>query len=257
MQLADIQAGIANGLVRQTRPLRDALLTGGEDPSRRFAVHSRHYAASLARSILDRFTATVWLTGSAPMATAAFAFVSDHPPASPCIAEYGENFPAYLGTRADLAHLPYLAQFATIDWHLGRLAIAISCDAIDSLAQCDPQRIADAQLRLQPGLEFLEVDWSLDELVAFYLSGELPNRYALRREAVWLELRGARGDLSLQRLSSGDFTFRKALAEGATLGDAATAAHDTDQTFTPQAAVSRLLQERLVTAVVLPQREAR
>ena len=72
--------------------------------------------------------------------------------------------------------LPYLAQFASIDWHLGRLAIATD----------DPPII-------------LRLGWSLDELVRFFLSDQAPEAYVLRAETVWLELRGARGELSVQR----------------------------------------------------------
>lgn len=103
-------------------------------------------------------------------------FVRSHPPTRPCLAEYGETFPAFLGVWPGVAHLPYLAQFATIDWHLGRLAIATD----------DPPVV-------------LRLDWSLDELMTFFLSDQAPDAYTLRTETVWLELRGARGELSLER----------------------------------------------------------
>jgi hypothetical protein len=39
------------------------------------------------------------------------------------------------------------------------------------------------QLRLQPGTEYLRLDWSLDELM-FDLSRTCPEQYALRREPI-------------------------------------------------------------------------
>jgi hypothetical protein len=154
------------------------LLTGSDVPLRRFAVHTRHVHASLTRAIVERFPATVWLSGSALVNDAAAAFVRSHPPTRPCMAEYGETFPTFLGTWPGAAHLPYLAQFATVDWHLGRLALATD----------DPPVI-------------LRLDWSLDELMAFFLSDRAPDAYVLRAETVWLEIRGARGELSLERRS--------------------------------------------------------
>jgi hypothetical protein len=152
------------------------LLTGSDHPMQRFAIHARHVHASLSRAIVERFPATVWLAGSPLVNDAASVFVRSHPPTRPCLAEYGETFPAFLGVWPGAAHLPYLAQFATIDWHLGRLAIAT-----DDLPVV------------------LRLDWSLDELMTFFLSDQAPDAYTLRTETVWLELRGARGELSLDR----------------------------------------------------------
>jgi hypothetical protein len=158
-------------------------MVGGGDPLPRLAVHIRHYQGSLTRAIVERFPATVWLAGSALVTEAAAAFVRSRPPTRPCLAEYGETFPDFLEAWLGAAHLPYLAQFATIDWHLGRLAIATS----------DPPVV-------------LRLDWSLDELMTFFLSDQAPDAYTLRAETVWLEVRGARGELSLQRRTEGGLT---------------------------------------------------
>jgi hypothetical protein len=166
---------MASALVTGTPEACADLVTGTAVPLQRLAVHARHVHASLAKAIVARFPATAWLAGSA-LVDAAAAFVRRHPPTRPCMAEYGELFPSFLATWAGVAHLPYLAQFATIDWHLGRLAIATDdCPVV------------------------LRLDWSLDELMTFFLSDQAPDTYALRAEQVVLELRGARGELSLQR----------------------------------------------------------
>jgi Putative DNA-binding domain len=174
--LAEAQARVATALVTGSLASCTGLLAGGRDPMRRLAVHVRHYHASLTRAIVERFPATVWLGGSELVIEAAREFVRTYPPTRPCLAEYGDAFPAFLGAWAKASHLPYLAQFASIDWHLGRLAIATD----------DPPII-------------LRLDWSLDELVRFFLSDQAPEAYVLRAETVWLELRGARGELSVQR----------------------------------------------------------
>lgn len=176
MQLAELQARVASSLVAGvTGPCGELLALGDSDVGR-LAIHARHVHGSLARAIVDRFPATRWLAGSTLVNEAAAAFVRSDPPVRPCIAEYGDGFPAFLGRWPGAAHLPYLPQFATMDWHLGRLAIAT-----DDLPVV------------------LRLDWSLDELMTFFLSGQAPDAYELRAETVWLELRGARGELSLER----------------------------------------------------------
>ena len=176
MQLVDVQARTTAALMSGNAEGCSGVVAGGGNPLYRLAIHIRHYQASLIRSIVEHFPATVWLAGAPLVSEAATAFVRCQPPARPCLAEYGKEFPAFLGTWPGAAHLPYLAQFAAIDWHLGRLAIATA----------EPPIV-------------LHLDWSLDELMTFFLSDQAPEAYELRAETVWLELRGARGELSLQR----------------------------------------------------------
>jgi hypothetical protein len=247
VQLADLQSDVATAVIEGTVPASSSLFTGG-DPTRRLAIHSRHYATSLVRALVERFAATVWLTGSEFVTEAATGFVRAHPPTRPCIAEFGDGFPAYLASCAG-TRLPYLGQFATLDWHLGRLAIAVDAAPLQTLAYCEPVRFPAARLSLQPGTEYVTLDWSLDELVRFYLAGDAPSQYELRHERVWLELRGCRGELWLNRLPKGDYVFRQAVAEGARLGHAAEFAVRVDEDFEPRAGMLAMLHECLVTEV--------
>ena len=185
--LADIQSAVRDALVRGDRRALAPMLSGGAHPEHRLAVHQRHYAASLTRALLDRFPATVWLVGSEVVTDAATSFIREQPPSKPCIAEYGETFPRHLGEHPVARSLPYLSQFAELEWHLGCLALATE----DS-----------------PNVHYLHLDWSLDELIGVYLADSAPDAFALRQEDVWLELRGLRGALQMHRLAMDDFRNR-------------------------------------------------
>jgi hypothetical protein len=187
--LADIQAAVRDALVRGDRRAAAPMLLGGAHPELRLAIHQRHYSASLTTALLDRFPATVWLVGSELVTDAATSFTREHPPSKPCIAEYGEPFPQHLGAHPAAGSLPYLSQFAELEWHLGRLALATD----DS-----------------PNVHYLHLDWSLDELIAVYLADSAPDAFALRREDVWLEVRGLRGTLEMHRLTMDEFLARAA-----------------------------------------------
>jgi putative DNA-binding protein len=248
VQLADLQADIATAVVEDAIPASASLLTGGGDPTRRFAIHRRHYAASLARSLVERFAATVWLTGADFITEAAMRFVRQHPPTRPCISEYGDEFPAYLVSCAG-TRLPYIEQFARLDWHLGRLAIAVDAAPLYALPDCEPARLADTRLSLQHSAAYIALDWPLDELIQFYLSGAAPKEYELRNESVWLELRGSRGELWFTRLTQGDYEFRRALANGVALGHAAEMAVRVDESLNPGLALLAMLHAALVTGL--------
>lgn len=185
MSLADVQSAIRDALVLGDASAIAPALSGGADPSRRLAVHQRHYTASLIQALLDRFPATVWLVGSEVVTDAARSFIRAQPPSKPCIAEYGDTFPRHLAAQAAAATLPYLSQFAELEWHLGRLALAVD----DS-----------------PHTHYVHLDWSLDELIGVYLTESAPDQFTLRREDVWLEIRGLRGMLEMSRVTREAFS---------------------------------------------------
>jgi Putative DNA-binding domain len=249
--LADLQAAIRTALVTGEPAGVEALLIGGIQPRERLAIHQRHYATSLTTALLERFPATVWLVGSAVMTAAAQQFVRERPPTRPCIAEYGEAFPAFLAAHAGATGVPYLCQFAELEWHLGRLSLQVGVSGVTAsgLAVIDAARLPEAKLTLQPGVHYLQADWAVDELISVYLADNAPEEFVLQSGRIWLELRGIRGELRMHRLTPADFAFRTALAGGAPLGDAALAALDVDSSFDPGAALRMLLDEGVVASI--------
>jgi len=187
--LAEIQAGIREALVSGRAEVMATGLGADFRPEGRLAIHQRHYAASLTRALIERFPASVWLVGSELVTQAAASFIRHHPPTRPCIAEYGESFPQHLGAHPGADSVPYLTQFAELEWHLGRLALATD----DS-----------------PNVHYVHLQWSLDELIGIYLTDTVPERFALRKEDVWLEVRGLRGELEMTRLTADEFLHRAA-----------------------------------------------
>jgi hypothetical protein len=53
--------------------------------------------------------------------------------------------------------------------------------------------LVDAVIRLESGLAFWRASWPVDELLKAYLTDLAPDRFDLRQETVYIEVRGARG----------------------------------------------------------------
>jgi len=248
--LADLQKTMRDAVVLGASGL-ESLLVGGTDPRARLAIHQRQYRASLTSALVERFPATVWLAGSSLVMEAASEFVRTRPPSRPCIAEYGDEFPEFVAQRPGASAIPYLKQFAELEWHLGRLALAIDRPAlgIRDLATLTTAALSDAKVVIQPGVHYLQADWAIDELISLYLSDRAPERFWLQHSDVWLEIRGVRGRLHWTRLAGADFTFRAALAAGESLPDAALLALQTDAAFDPGQALLDVLGEGLVVAI--------
>jgi hypothetical protein len=249
--LRDLQKSLRDTLTRGDASGLESLLVGGRDPRKRLAIHQRHYSTSLITSLLDRFPATVWLVGSPFVADAAREFIRIRPPSRPCLAEYGEEFPAFLATRAGAEKIAYLRQFAQLEWHLSRLSLAVDAPALtmDDLSSIDASTLGDAKVALQLGVHYLHADWAIDELISLYLSDGAPDHFLLQPGDVWLELRGARGELRMNRLSHADFAFRAALASGGTITDAAVSALEIETAFDAGQALLDVVGDRLVVAI--------
>jgi hypothetical protein len=247
--LADLQAGVRRAVVDGDPSAVAPLLIGGGDARRRLAIHHRHYVTSLTTALLTRFPATGWLVGTELVAAAARAFVEVHPPSRPCIAEYGDTFPAFLASAPGASHLLYLEDFALLEWHLGRLALAVEYPSITTMSGVPNDRVQDNVIGLQASVHYLRLRWPVDTLISVFLTDSVPDQFELRPDDVRLEVRGVRGELCMTRLPAGDFAFRTAVAAGASLAEAALRGLGEDAAFDAGTALASLLTSGLVISL--------
>ena len=213
--LADTQIRLRSALVEGDASAIAPMLVGGRDPLKRLGIHVHHYETSLVEALTRRFPALVWLVGRAPVDAAAREFVHRHPPTAPCIAEYGEEFPAFLAERVG-ARVPYLAWLGRLEWHLGNVALAIERPALmmGSFAEIEAGALPELIVALQPGVRYLDAPWPVDDLMRLFMAETAPAEYVFEPGHVWLEIRGARGEFRINRLDAGTFAFRSAISAG-------------------------------------------
>ena len=241
-----VRLAVVTGEVTDVAPI----LVGGRDPGKRLAIHHRHYETSLVTALLGKFPAAAWLVGSTFTTQAVQQFVRERPPHALCIAEYGADFPEFLSTRPTADRVPYLRAFAELEWYLGRVSLAVTRPALTQadLAGLDPERLVDLRMALQPGIHYFHAGWAVDDLMRLYLMDSAPDRFTLDEGDVWIELRGARGEMHMNRLDRGTCAFRMAVSAGQPLGEAAASALDVDATFDPGQALTALISEGLATS---------
>jgi hypothetical protein len=253
-KLGDLQSHFRNAVIladSDAVTFLAPLLAGGHEPEKRLAIHQRNYRQSLLEALLVKFPATGWLMGTPFLIEAAELFVRDHPPAAPCIAEYGSDFPGFLSRHPGTEPTPYLRDFAELEWRVGQVAIAVDRPALEAahFAGIDSNVLPNLFLALQPGLCFLQAGWPVDELMTLYLSDTAPDRLDLSPADAWIEIRGARGQFHMTRLGTAEFIFRKSISEGCSIGDAAESALDFDAGFDPGQALASLISSGLVAGV--------
>jgi Putative DNA-binding domain len=249
--LADLESGVRDSVISGDFASVAPWFVGGQAVERRLAIHHRHYQASLIMALMDRFPATIWLVGSDFVTEAARIFISKHPPASPCIAEYGENFPTFLAECRAAQRIPYLREFAELEWHVGNVAIAVDEPpiAIEELRAICAGELPDTALILQRGVRYLKALWPVDKLLDTYLAEARPEQFAFEPGNVNLEIHGSRGEFRINRLGAAEFIFRRSVSVGRSIGDAALAALETDGSFDPGDALRLLLTSALIAGI--------
>ncbi|MBV9633688.1 MAG: putative DNA-binding domain-containing protein [Methylobacteriaceae bacterium] len=250
-RLADTQALIRAAVVDGDFAGTAAFLTGGRAPVARLRIHERHYAASLSKALLARYPALARLIGQTSFVNAAQDYVRRHPPASPCIAEYGLEFPRFLASRRWQGRTALVLALGELEWHLGRVAIAISHSALgrEALATIPGGELPEIRLELQPGLAYLGAAFPVDDIIRLHLAGKPPCGCLLEPTPIWLEVHGARGEFRMVRLPAATWTFRRELQLGSRLGRAAEAGMDAKADFDPGQALLGVFADGLAVAV--------
>ena len=135
----------------------------GQAAPRRFAVYRNNVAASLTRALETGFPTLRKLVGDAFFAAMAGNFLRAHPPRSPVLMLYGEDFPDWLARFPPVAHLGYLPDVARLDQ-----AMRESYHAADStpLPEAEFQRllgedIARLRVTLAPSLRLIRSRWPI------------------------------------------------------------------------------------------------
>lgn len=249
--LAELQSHLRRAVVARDAAGVVPYLVGGRDPEKRLAIHQRNYETSLVKALVGKFPATHWLVGTPFLAESAREFIRVRPPSAPCIAEYGEDFPAFLATRPLADRVPYMQCFAELEWHLGHVAIAVDepASSFDDVSALDPASIPDATVAIQSGVRYLQAPWSIDELMQLFLTEKAPDQFHLAAADVRLEIRGARGEFRISRLDAAEFEFRVAIRSGRAIGRAAELALEADADFDAGRCFAKLMTEGLVTAI--------
>lgn len=252
--LAETQLHFRNAVVQaDTQHVTSlaSLLVGGGNPEKRLIVHQRNYRQSLVDALLIKFPATGWLLGTQLLADAATRFIREYPPQTPCIAEFGGQFPDFLSQCPLSVRAPYVREFAELEWYIGKVAIAVSGlpVTVEELSTIETEALPDALLELQPGLHYLSASWPVDEVMKLYLSENVPDRFELSPAEVRIQVHGARGDFHLCRLDPAEARFREAISEGYSIGNAADAALEVSAGFDPGSALVALIAAGLITGI--------
>jgi hypothetical protein len=220
------QSGFSAALTDPDHPVPEGLSAWtGNRPARRFGVYRNNVRVGLTGALAARFPATEAIVGQDFFAALAQAFVAAHPPRSPLLLAYGEDFADFVQGFEPAAGLAYLPGVIRLEAARSRAYHAADAEplAAADLAAVPAERLGDLVLEPHPSLALLRSPHPVVTIWAMN-AGELP----LAPIKDWtgedaLTVR-PRMTVEVHRLPPGGAAFFAALSTGQTLAEAVQAA---------------------------------
>ena len=244
------QAIFHTALLDANQPVPDGLLDAAAQPAGcRFNVYRNNVAASLTEAMQKAFPVIAKLLGSQNMHGVAGIFLRQHPPSSPLMMFYGEEFPAFLDRMEQLSHLGYLPDVARLELALRRSYHASDTKAIEPEALAIPaDDLMQARLTLAPTLQVLRSDWPIHSIWRFNARNNEPKPQTGAQDVL---VTRPEYDPEPHLLPAGGAAWIGNIQDGQTIGNAFEAAQAERPEFDLGTTLALLLQGSAITTLTI------
>lgn len=242
--LRELQASIRAALLDgDERAAVDAICGDAPSAAARLAIHRHHVSHSLTRALEATFPVVVRLVDPRFFGYAADAYIRRHPPAGPCLFEYGASFAEFLAGFGPARGLPYLPDVARFEW-----AMNAALHAPDAEPLAPGALDVTAPVALHPSVALLDSRWPIDAIWRANQPGREDGPVDLGAGGVALQVWRDGDDVVFRALSRAAFAFRAALAGTGRLDVAAEAVLALDAGVDLAPLVRELLGEQVLVA---------
>lgn len=221
MGAASLQTRFAHALLAPDAPAPRDIEAGGANAERRFSVYRNNVVIALIDALAAIFPTVRDIVGADSFAALARAYIAEYLPASPVLADYGDEFPDFVARVAsanDLAHLPDVARLDRmwLDAYHAANAPALGPAAFAALPS---DALGILRIGLHPSVGLLS---SRHAVVSIWrarhgqcdpagVDPDAPEDALVVRPAL---------DVEIVRLAPGEAAFLESLRRGAPLGEA-------------------------------------
>lgn len=225
----------------------------GKKATKRFNVYRNNVVLSLVNVLVDYFPATGRITGDNFFRAMAREFVRAHPPSSPLLFLYGQDFPAFIEAFEPARAMPYLADVARIEraWLTAYHAADLDPLAPAALGEIPPEKLAEAVFKPHPATGLIRSPFAVFDIYDANRNAETVGAIEIDRPQSVLVTRPGL-DVAVTALPEGDDAFFASLIGGETLGEAAEAGMRAAESFDINNAIGGLLQTGAFTAIATP-----
>ena len=250
--LHDLQSDFRRFLTGEAREQLLQVVDGiGFDAEPRLSIYRNNTIATLTAALKATFPVVCRLVDDRFFDYAAHAFIQHNLPASPCLVEYGGDFPTFLAGFPPVAELDYLPDVARLEWAINRVLRAPHSETLIPLASllAVPGDPAQIRLRIAASIEHVASPHAIHRIWQLNQPGAAPAEMVSDRIGAHLEIRSVDG-LQITDLPSAIWTFRARIAAGTTLGAAAADALAIAADFDLAQALAALFNAGAVSAIL-------
>ncbi|PTY37751.1 hypothetical protein BGP77_14820 [Saccharospirillum sp. MSK14-1] len=164
-----MQAEFADALLRRQANEPDHLKRWDDGATaHRFGVYRNNFSVSLIDALQDIFPVVCALTGVDFFRALAREYVYQHPPNSPVLVFYGEQFADFIDAFEPARALPYLADVARLERRWLNTYHSADCQAVSieqlSALLHQPQQLEQAKLTIAPACQWLASDYAVGSI---------------------------------------------------------------------------------------------
>src|SRR3989442_2002920 len=153
-------------LAGDERGVAPDVVDDGVKASARLAVYRHHALTSLTAALEATFPVVCRLVDRRFFGWLADSYVRAHPPAGPCLFEYGADLPEFIAAFPACAPLPWLADVARLEWAMNvalHAAAAVPLEP-EALRTLPPAALPPLTLRLDPSVTLPASRWPGDAM---------------------------------------------------------------------------------------------
>lgn len=218
----ETQAAFAAALIdARLSPPANVIECGGREVRRGFAVYRNTSLVTLIDALQARFPVTCRLVGEEFFRAMARSYVSGHPPRSPLLMSYGEDFPRFIDQFTPADDVPYLSDVARLEaaWSQAYHTADVAPLNAQALANLQPDAMLSMRLVLHPSTRILRSAYPIAEIWSAHQNSDVTPPSIWGPQDVLI----ARPDAEVQviRLAEGLFAFVRALLAQRDVQDAA------------------------------------
>ena len=219
----------------------------GSPAGRRFSVYRNNVVLSLTSALETAFPAIAKLVGPKNFAKVARLFLASHPPSSPLIMYYGEEFPDFLESFEPLRQYGYLPDLARLEqarresYHAAD-STPVNTTEIQSLT---PDQISESSYELAPAIRIIHSRWPIHDIWSFNIENGPEPGTTSQNVIVMRPL----FDPISTPIDDATAKFMEAIQNGMAMGDAHDLATELDSDFNLSEAFTLLLDGNAIISI--------
>jgi hypothetical protein len=241
---AGTQAAIAIAITGRAEGIpRELASYDSAAPLTRFNVHRNTVLSALIDVLRSCYPVVERLVGEEFFRATAREFAADHPPRSPALLEYGQDFAGFLALFPPAQSLPYLPDVARLEWLYHAAYHAADAEPMlpAALAAVPAEALCGVSLQLHPSAGLIASDYPVVSIWETNIRDREVRRLGAEMEGETALVLRPRLEVVLVRLEQGGAAFIDAIGQGGGLAAASARAAECVPAFSLPATLGACL----------------